>query len=160
MAWKTEMPYQNANSTLWTEPLWFSLSVPRWLHFPTKLVSAPLPPPLLLHPPPAPPFSFPHVFLKAEICFSSAGSRANRLSFPCQRQISSNSLPFALLLTRAFWVVLWHSVVAAMLYLRYWATNLTCWSPFGNKGFWCWNVIWNTFWFYISNRTIRRLLLH
>lgn len=42
MAWKTEMSYQNANSTLWTEPLWFSLSVPRWLHFPTKLVSAPL----------------------------------------------------------------------------------------------------------------------
>lgn len=88
MAWKTVMPYQNANSTLWTEPLWFSLSVPRWLHFPTKLVSAPLPPPLFLPPPPAPPFSFPHVFLKAAICFSSAGSRANRLSFPCQRQIS------------------------------------------------------------------------
>lgn len=118
MAWKTEIPYQNANSPLWTEPLWFSLSVPRWLHFPTKLVSAPLPPPLRLPPPPAPPFSFPHVFLKAEICFSSAGPRANRLSFPCQRQISSNSVPFTLL--QELFEMYCSSVVAARLYLRSW----------------------------------------
>lgn len=118
MAWKTEIPYQNANSPLWTEPLWFSLSVPRWLHFPTKLVSAPLPPPLLLPPPPVPPFSFPHVFLKAEICFSSAGSRANRLSFPCQRK--NLKQPCALYLaTRAF-EMYFSSVVAARLYLRSW----------------------------------------
>lgn len=76
MAWKTEMSYQNANSTLWTEPLWFSLSVPRWQHFPTKLVSPLSPTPALhLPPPPAPPSSFPRVFSQSGDLFFISGVR-------------------------------------------------------------------------------------
>lgn len=151
MAWKTEMSYQNANSTLWTEPLWFSLSVPRWLHFPTKLVSAP----------PPPPSSFPHVFLKAEICFSSAGSRANRLSFPCRRQISSNSVPFNFFLLQEFSAQLSSCASAQCGSSQALSHALTWWNPLTKRnGVWCLTVIRQTFCLYIKNRIIRCLLLH
>lgn len=158
MAWKTEMSYQNANSTLWTEPLWFSLSVPRWLHFPTKLVSAPHPSPAAPSPPP--PSSFPHVFLKAEICFSSAGSRANRLSFPCRRQISSNSVPFTFLL-QEFSAQLSSCASAQCGSSQALSPALTWWNPLTKRnGVVCLTVIGQTFRLYLQNRIIRCLLQH
>lgn len=71
MGWKNEMSYQNANSTLWTEAPLVFLSVPWWLHFPTKLVSSPSPTPS--PPPPAPPSSFPYVFWKRRSVFHQQG---------------------------------------------------------------------------------------
>lgn len=148
MAWKAEMPYQNANSTLWTEPLWFSLSVPRWLHFPTKLVSAPLPPPLLLPPPPLPHLHshFLMFFWERRSVFHQQGQGPSA----CHSRVRDKSEATLCPLPS------WKSLLSCS-----WAARLlTCCRFIKQNRFCCWNVIPNVSLFYLQNTIVRWLLQH
>lgn len=116
-------------------PLVFLIS-PKMAAFPHQISQGP-PDPSLAAPSPPPPSSFPHVFLKAEICFSSAGSRANRLSFPCRRQISSNSVPFTFLLQEfSAQLPSWASAQCGSSQAL--SHALTWWNPLTKRnGVWC-----------------------
>lgn len=127
--------------------------------FPHQISQPPLPHPRA----PSPPTSRSSVlisscfFLKAEICFSSAGSGANRLSFPCGRQISSNSLPFTISPQEPPAEVPPCASTQCGSSRAAFCT-LTRWKPLKHVGGECWNVTGQTFCLYIQNRIVKTLI--
>lgn len=148
MAWKTEIPYQNANSTLWTEPHWFCLSVPRWLHFPTKLVSAPLPRRsfcphrLHLH------SHFLMFFWKQRSVFHQQGQGP----IGCHSRVRDKSQATLCPLACCQSSVSCALAQCGRLYFGHWRSF--------KLGGCCWNVTENTFWLNLQKRVSRCLLLH